>query len=156
MQFLFTISIEDITKWNKSGAQGLCIFSYVVGHVYNPAISIHDSPMDYIPKPSVKLSFRIDKFILLSRFAILVEKVLPILPKNFNVIQFHSRPFLLSFNRASRKTLSPHRLCRCRNGQEYQSHMFCEWTGIYWLVYINWGTNHWHKSQPQNVRGGRR
>lgn len=64
MQFLFTISIEDITKWNKSGAQGLYIFSYVVGHVYNPAISIHDSPMDYIPKPSVKLSFRIDKFIL--------------------------------------------------------------------------------------------
>lgn len=75
MQFLFTISIEDITKWNKSGAQGLCIFSYVVGHVHNPAISIDDSPMDYIPKSSVKLSFRIDKFILLSRFAILVEKV---------------------------------------------------------------------------------
>ena len=134
MQFLFTISIEDITKWNKSGAQGLCIFSYVVGHVYNPAISIHDSPMDYIPKPSVKLSFRIDKFILMSRFAILIEKVLPILPKNFNVFQLHSRPFLLSFNRASHKTLSPHRLCRCRNGQEYQSHMFCKWTGIYWLV----------------------
>ena len=80
------------------------------------------------------LSFRIDKFILLSRFAILVEKVLPILTKNFNVFQLHSQPFLLSFNRASRKTLSPHRLCRCRNGQEYQSHMFCEWTGIYWLV----------------------